>query len=144
MSLHSDTLLISQLTCLQCCVLRGEVTNTNIIDFGLTRPLLEPTIYRTRGEHVNHCTTTDMDKTNWKRNATTGVSIDQSAMSQLNLQASKPSTRQELLSNWSVYLTVLRIIEPSKMNKGLTRNGILLENSLLPKLENIYKDTINI
>ena len=30
-----------------CCVLRGEATNTNFIVFGLTRPGLEPTIYRT-------------------------------------------------------------------------------------------------
>jgi hypothetical protein len=36
-----------------CCVLNGEATNTNFIVFGLTRPRLEPTIYRSRGEHVN-------------------------------------------------------------------------------------------
>jgi len=34
-------------------VLSGEATNTNLIVFGLTRPRLEPTIYRTRGEHAN-------------------------------------------------------------------------------------------
>jgi hypothetical protein len=33
-----------------------EVTNTNFIVFGLTRPGLEPTIYRNRGEHANHYT----------------------------------------------------------------------------------------
>ena len=32
----------------------GEATHTNFIVFGLTRPGLEPTIYRSRGEHVNH------------------------------------------------------------------------------------------
>ena len=32
-------------------MLRGEATNTNFIVFGLTRPGLEPTIYRTRGVH---------------------------------------------------------------------------------------------
>ena len=37
-----------------CRVLSGEATNTNFIVFGLTRPGLEPTIYRTRGEHANH------------------------------------------------------------------------------------------
>ena len=31
----------------------GEATNTNLIIFGLTRAGLEPTIYRTRGEHAN-------------------------------------------------------------------------------------------
>jgi hypothetical protein len=34
----------------------GEATNTNIM-FGATRPWLESTIYRTRGEHTNHYTT---------------------------------------------------------------------------------------
>jgi hypothetical protein len=29
-------------------------THTNFIVFGLTRSGLEPTIYRTRGEHTNH------------------------------------------------------------------------------------------
>jgi hypothetical protein len=32
-------------------------TNTNFIVFGLTRPGLEPTIYRNRGEQANHYTT---------------------------------------------------------------------------------------
>jgi hypothetical protein len=32
----------------------GEETNTNIIVFGLTRPELELTIYRTGGEHSNN------------------------------------------------------------------------------------------
>jgi hypothetical protein len=35
-----------------CCVLSGEATNTNFIDFWL-----EPTIYRTQGEHANHYST---------------------------------------------------------------------------------------
>jgi hypothetical protein len=35
----------------------GEATNTNFIVFGFTRPGLEHTIYRTRGEHANHYTT---------------------------------------------------------------------------------------
>jgi hypothetical protein len=35
-------------------VLSGEATNTNCIVFGLTRPELEPTVYRIRGEHANH------------------------------------------------------------------------------------------
>jgi hypothetical protein len=35
-------------------VLSGEATNTNCIVFGLTRPGLEPTIHRIRGEHSNH------------------------------------------------------------------------------------------
>jgi hypothetical protein len=40
-----------------CCVLSGEATNTNFIIFGLTRLGLNPTIYRTRGEHANHYAT---------------------------------------------------------------------------------------
>jgi hypothetical protein len=35
-------------------VLSGETTNTNFIVFGLTRPGLKHTIYRTRDEHANH------------------------------------------------------------------------------------------
>jgi hypothetical protein len=38
-------------------MLSEEATNTNFIIFGLTRPGLEPTIYRTRGEHANHYAT---------------------------------------------------------------------------------------
>ena len=37
-------------------MLSGEAADTNFIVFGLTRPMLEPTIYRTRGEHANHYT----------------------------------------------------------------------------------------
>jgi hypothetical protein len=37
-------------------VLSGEATNTNLIEFGLTRSVVEPTIYHTRGEHANHYT----------------------------------------------------------------------------------------
>jgi hypothetical protein len=33
---------------------RKEATNTNFKVFGLIRPGLEPTIYRTRGQHANH------------------------------------------------------------------------------------------
>jgi hypothetical protein len=40
-----------------CCVFSGEATNTNFIVSGLTRQALEPTIYRTRGEHANHYAT---------------------------------------------------------------------------------------
>ena len=38
-------------------MLSGEATNTNFIVFGLIQPELEPTIYRTRGEHANHYAT---------------------------------------------------------------------------------------
>jgi hypothetical protein len=38
-------------------MLSGEATNTNSLFFGLTRPGLEPTIYRIRGEHANHYAT---------------------------------------------------------------------------------------
>ena len=42
--------------CPYCCVLSGDATNTNFTVFGLT-PGLEPTIYRTGGEHANHYAT---------------------------------------------------------------------------------------
>jgi hypothetical protein len=38
-------------------MLSEEATNTNFIVFGLTQPVLEPTIYRTQGEHDNHYAT---------------------------------------------------------------------------------------
>jgi hypothetical protein len=38
-------------------VISGEATNTYFIVFGLTRPGLKPTIYRTRGEHANYYAT---------------------------------------------------------------------------------------
>jgi hypothetical protein len=38
-------------------VISEDEANTNFIVFGLTPPGLEPTIYRTRGEHANHYTT---------------------------------------------------------------------------------------
>ena len=41
----------------QCCVLSWEATNTNLTVFVFTRPGLEPTIYRTRDEHVTHYVT---------------------------------------------------------------------------------------
>jgi hypothetical protein len=37
-------------------VISGETTNTIFRVFGLIRSGLEPTIYRTRGEHDNHYT----------------------------------------------------------------------------------------
>ena len=37
-------------------MLSWEATNNNIIFFGLTRPGLEPTIYRTRGQYTDHFT----------------------------------------------------------------------------------------
>jgi hypothetical protein len=42
-------------------MLTGEATNTNFIVFGLTRPVLDPTIYHTRGEDANHYTTDVVD-----------------------------------------------------------------------------------
>ena len=41
----------------ECCVLSGEGAYTNFNVFGLTRPGIEPTTFRTRGEHANHYTT---------------------------------------------------------------------------------------
>jgi hypothetical protein len=38
-------------------MLSGEAPNTNFIEFGLTRPGLELTIYHTQGEHANYYTT---------------------------------------------------------------------------------------
>jgi hypothetical protein len=38
-----------------CCVLSGEAANTNFIGFSLTRPGLEPTIYRTHVLPEDRC-----------------------------------------------------------------------------------------
>ena len=38
----------------QCCVLRGEASNSNFIVFGFTRPWHERTIYHTRCEHTTY------------------------------------------------------------------------------------------
>ena len=43
-------------------LLPSQATNTNCIVFGLTRAGLEPTIYRTRGQHANHYTSDAVDK----------------------------------------------------------------------------------
>jgi len=37
-----------------CCVVSGEVKNTNFIVLGFTRSGLKPTIYHTLGEHANY------------------------------------------------------------------------------------------
>lgn len=44
------------------------------------------------------------------------ISIDQSVMSLLNLEVSKPSTHQELLSDRSIYLTVFHMIGRSNIH----------------------------
>ena len=53
-------------------MISGEASNTNIIEFGLTRMGLEPIIYRTRVEHTNHYTT---DVVYWQRKKTDGGKI---------------------------------------------------------------------
>ena len=35
----------------ECCFLSGEATHTNFKVFGLTRPVFEPTMYSTQGDH---------------------------------------------------------------------------------------------
>jgi hypothetical protein len=64
MSLYSDILAWfwanqSLLTLNAVCL--TEATNTKFIFFGSTRMGLEPTIYRTRGEYVNHYATDVID-----------------------------------------------------------------------------------
>jgi hypothetical protein len=56
--LHSDTLFWFRAN-QYLLFLRNAacLTNTNFIVLGLTRLRLEPTIYRTRGEHANHYAT---------------------------------------------------------------------------------------
>ena len=62
MSLHSDTLFWLQaneslLFLLNVECLAEKQQNSNCIVFCLTRPGFEPTIYHTRGKHVNHYAT---------------------------------------------------------------------------------------
>ena len=67
-------------------------------------------------------------------------STDQSATCLLILKVSKESTCQELMSYWSIYLTLFHMIGWSKMNKRLhnmTPNRMLLDVSVL--LERIFK-----
>jgi hypothetical protein len=40
----------------------GESENTNFILFGFTQQNLEPTIYRTQGQHTNHCNTDEVNQ----------------------------------------------------------------------------------
>ena len=59
----------------------------------------------------------------------------------LNLYISKPNTHQEMLSDWSIYLTIFHKIGQSNMNKRLnniTSNRMLLDVSVLPKKNNKY------
>ena len=62
MSLHSETLFWfrdsqSLLLLLDAVRLAVKQHILNFIVFGLTRPWLESTTYRTRGDHANHYTT---------------------------------------------------------------------------------------
>ena len=62
MSLHSDTLFRfranqSLFLLLNGACLAEKQQKNNFKVFGLTRPGLEPTNYRTRGEHPNHYAT---------------------------------------------------------------------------------------
>ena len=41
----------------ECCLHSEEAEYFIFMVFGLTRPEIEPMIYRTRGEHTNHNTT---------------------------------------------------------------------------------------
>ena len=59
----------------------GESTNTNFIVFGLTRSGLEPTIYRTRGEHANHDATGAVNYA-WKLHTVKHTYIIQNKVSQ--------------------------------------------------------------
>jgi hypothetical protein len=57
MLLHSENIILIPIQSVfalssECWVLSGEATNINIKVFGWTWPGLEPTIYRTRGEHA--------------------------------------------------------------------------------------------
>ena len=58
MSNHSDTLSwfreSTSLCSFSLMMLSGEATHTTYRVFGLTRSEIDPTIYRTRGEHANH------------------------------------------------------------------------------------------
>ena len=62
MSPHPDTLSWfradqSLLFLLNAACLPEKQQISICIDFGMTRPVFEPTIYRTRGEHTNHYAT---------------------------------------------------------------------------------------
>ena len=50
-------------------MLSREAKDSNVIVFNLTRSGLEPTIYRTRGEHANYYTTDAVPTTNTDENS---------------------------------------------------------------------------
>ena len=70
MSLHSDTLFWfkanQSLPFLLSATYLAEKQQMPILYFGLTRPELEFTIYRTRSEHANHYAT-DTVMVDWKK-----------------------------------------------------------------------------
>jgi hypothetical protein len=41
-------------------MLSGDATNTNLTVFGFTRSELDPTIFRTRGQHANYYATDEV------------------------------------------------------------------------------------
>ena len=51
---------------LSAAYLPGETTDVNFIIFDLTRSVLEPTIYHTRGEHANYYATDAVTPTIYK------------------------------------------------------------------------------
>jgi hypothetical protein len=66
-----------------CCVLSWEATNANCVVFCLTRQMLEPEIYSTRGEHANNHTIDEVP--NPKNNVTGQLGIIILALISTNL-----------------------------------------------------------
>ena len=72
----------------------GAAANTNFNVFGLTRPGIEPTFFRTRGEHTNHLTT----------NAVEMIIDKHLSFDGLNKCITKASGSCEIMTSWQELL----------------------------------------
>jgi hypothetical protein len=104
----------------KCCVLCGEATHTNFIFLGLTRPGLEPTIYRTRGEHDNHYTTDDVELSKKKdKNTNNGP---QNTRYKLKIEQHEPYNKPTLLLDFILLNFIFNLVLAAK---GLKLTGHL-------------------
>ena len=96
-------------------MLCGEATHTNFIVLGLTRPGLEPTIYRTRGEHDNHYTTDDVEL-NKKM-------VHKTQDTKLKIEQHEPYNKPTLLLDFILLNFIFNLVLAAK---GLKLTGHLL------------------
>jgi hypothetical protein len=101
-------------------VLCGEATHTNFIFLGLTRPGLEPTIYRTRGEHDNHYTTDDVELS--KKRTKTQTMVHKTQDTKLKIEQHEPYNKPTLLLDFILLNFIFNLVLAAK---GLKLTGHL-------------------